>query len=148
MYNSITKSFSRINELVNLLEYDRSLLENTKKGLSIGTSDSNFPRMNILENETAFVVELGLSGWKKDELKLELNGDNLVISGATSTKKEEEEGKYLRRELMQSKFYKNIPLGQGLDRNNIEAKYEDGLLTVTVPKLKKGLHTPTQIEIK
>jgi HSP20 family protein len=112
----------------------------------IGVVDLGFPKTDIIENDTAFIVELGLSGWKRDELKVELLGDNIVVSGEASTEKQE--GKYLRRELKRSKFSKTILLGQNLDRDNIEAKYEDGLLTVTVPKLKKGLHDPVRIEIK
>ena len=112
----------------------------------LGTVDLGFPKTDIIENDTAFIVELGLSGWKKNELSVEVVGDNLVVSGEASTEKQE--GKYLRRELKRSKFSKTILLGQNLDRDNIEAKYEDGLLTVTVPKLKRGIHDPVKIEIK
>ena len=122
--------------------FDVSSADPTK----LGVVDLGFPKTDIIENDTAFIVELGLSGWKRDELNVELIGDNIVVSGESSTEKQE--GKYLRRELKRSKFSKTILLGQNLDRDNIEAKYEDGLLTVIVPKLKKGLHDPVKIKIK
>jgi HSP20 family protein len=113
----------------------------------VGKSDSGFPKTNLLEDDTKFIVELGLSGWKKDELRIEVLGDNLVVAGE-SKESSTQGGKYLRRELKRSKFSKTIVLGKDLDRDNIEATYEDGLLTVTVPKLQKSEPRSTRINIK
>lgn len=113
----------------------------------VGKSDSGFPKMNLIESDTKFIVELGLSGWKKCELDIEVLGDTLIVGGE-SKNSTPQEGIYLRRELKRSKFSKTIILGKALDRDNIEAIYEDGLLIVTVPKLQKSAAKPTQVSIK
>lgn len=113
----------------------------------VGKSDFGFPKINVIEHDGKFIVELGLAGWKKNELRIEVLGDNLVVSGE-SKESSTQGGKYLRRELKRSKFSKTIVLGKDLDRDNIEATYEDGLLIVTVPKLQKSAPRSTTISIK
>lgn len=114
---------------------------------TVGKTDLGFPKTNVIEHDGKFIVELGLAGWKKDELHLEVLGDNLVVSGE-SKESSTQGGQYLRRELKRSKFSKTITLGKDLDRDNIEATYEDGLLVVTIPKLQKSAPRSTTISIK
>lgn len=114
---------------------------------TVGKSTSGFPKTNLIEDDTKFIVELGLSGWKKNELQIEVLGDNLVVAGESKASPTQG-GNYLRRELKRSKFSKTIVLGKNLDRDNIEATYEDGLLTVTVPKLQKSEPQSTKVNIK
>ncbi|MGL5227653.1 MAG: Hsp20/alpha crystallin family protein [Bacteroidales bacterium] len=113
---------------------------------------SSMPAVNIKETPTDFSVELAAPGLTKDDYNVSVNDENhLVISVKKEEKKEEkdEKGKYLRREFAYTEFQKMLILPDNIEKDKIEAKAENGVLTITIPK--KELPAPTgkkQIEVK
>ena len=109
--------------------------------------DSNFPRANIVDDNTQVILELGLAGWDKEDIKIDLYDDRLMVTGNSKTN-HTNGGTYLRRELKRSSFTKQFVLGPNTDRAKIEAKYENGLLSITVPKLTPNKLKPVNIPIR
>lgn len=94
------------------------------------------PELNVYETEKKFELTLALPGMSKDDIELSVENHTLTISGERTF--EEENGrKYHRVESRFGKFERSLPLPDIIDVDNINATYENGVLTVTVPKLKE-----------
>ena len=93
-------------------------------------------RTDVKETESGYELDIDLPGFKKDEIKLELNQGYLVISAEKSLEKtnENKKGKMLRQEryagVMQRSFY----VGDGVTETDVKASYESGVLHIRVPK--------------
>lgn len=101
---------------------------------------------DIKEHDDRYDVEIDLPGFKKDEIKVGLENGYLTISAAKGFNKEDEnkEGKLIRQEKYYGTMQRSFYVGDNIMREDIKAKYEDGVLTLSVPKKEK----PKQIESK
>lgn len=89
-------------------------------------------KTNIKETEDAYELDLELPGYGKDEIKVSLDSGYLTVSAAKQ-KKEEDGKKYLRREIAESTS-RSYYVGTYITRDQIKAKYDNGILSLTVPK--------------
>ena len=96
----------------------------------------SIPAVNISENKTAFKLNVAAPGFKKEDFKLEVQNGYLVISAETKEEKEDKDEKYTRQEYSYNSFSRSFSLPEEIKEDNISAQYEDGLLKVTIPKLK------------
>ena len=104
-------------------------------------------RTDIKETETAYELDLELPGYAKDEIKVSLDNGYLTVS-AEKHQKEEEGKKYLRREIRESTS-RSYYVGTDLTKEQIKAKYNNGILSLTVPKEQpKKLPEATFIDIE
>ena len=95
------------------------------------------PAVNVKEDEKSFIIELAVPGMKKEDLNIELDNNKLSISNVKELSKLEETEKYTRREFTYSKFQRTFNLPKNVDEKNIAGDYKDGILTVTIPKIKE-----------
>jgi len=95
------------------------------------------PAVNVKEDEKSFVIELAVPGMKKEDLNIELDNNKLSISNEKELSKLEEKEKYTRREFVYAKFQRTFNLPKNVDEKNIAGDYKDGILTVTIPKIKE-----------
>jgi len=79
------------------------------------------------------VVRAELAGLKPDDVKLEIENDALVLHGERKYEREEEKGGVRRTEMRYGRFYRTIPLPEGANPDQARAKYENGVLEVTIP---------------
>jgi len=94
----------------------------------------------------ALVIKGSLPGVKPEEVGITLNGDTLTIRGETNKEEDTEDNGYLYRERQYGSFYRSVSLPRGLKTDKTEADFEDGVLTVTVPKSEEA--KPRQIKVK
>ena len=96
------------------------------------------PAINIAEKENSFEVEVAAPGMTKDDFTIHINDDeNLVIAmDKQESTEDKEEGKYLRREFSYAQFQKTLLLSDTIDKDNICAKVDSGVLKISLPKLK------------
>ncbi len=96
--------------------------------------DTTKMKCDIYEENNTYFIEMDIPGFQKDEIQIECNNGNLVIS-AEKTKKEEEKNtkKYIRRERIYGKYTRSFYLGD-VDEENISAEFLDGILKLTIPK--------------
>ncbi len=100
-------------------------------------ANSTAPAINVIESEKDYKIELAAPGMTKDDFNVRIDDDNcLVISmeKKTENKDEKHNGRYLRREFSYSKFQQTMILPDDVDKEQICAKVENGVLTVDVPK--------------
>ena len=93
-------------------------------------------KCDIYEKENIYHVDMDLPGFKKDEIKVECNKGNLIVSAEKKHEEEnkDEKKKYIRRERVYGKYSRSFYLGD-VDEENIEASYDNGTLHITVPKI-------------
>jgi len=113
------------------------------------------PAVNILENDDEYKVEVAAPGMTKEDFKVHINEDNeLVISLEKKTENKEEDAKrkgtYLRREFSYTQFQQSLLLPDNIERENISAKVENGVMTIDIPKKKieETAAATRQIEVK
>jgi HSP20 family protein len=91
------------------------------------------PAVEVSEREGNYVVRAELPGLKPEDVKLEIENDALVLQGERQCEQEEEEGGVHRTEIRYGRFYRSIPLPEGANIEQARAKFENGVLEVTVP---------------
>ncbi len=92
------------------------------------------PAVNILENKEEFDVTLAAPGLKKDDFKVNLDGNQLTISCENESATEVKEEKYSRKEFSYSSFRRSFMLPDTVVQDKISAHYEDGILRLRIPK--------------
>lgn len=110
----------------------------------LGEEHTSSPKMNVTESNADFRVEMCVPGLKKEDLAINLdNNNNLVIRMVKTEEKKEDGRKYLRREFGGMQFNQTLVLPENVKKEAITAKVENGILSVTLPKLtedeKEGL---------
>lgn len=104
-------------------------------------------KMDLSESDTAYTVRAEMPGIKKEDVKVQIDGNQVSISAETKQEKEEKEGeRVICREIHQGSVYRSFSLGSDVDETQAQAKYENGTLELTLPK-KRG-KTAKRIEVK
>ncbi len=88
---------------------------------------------NIVETETEFRIDLLAAGFQKEDFKVHVIENQLVI--AALVKKDTEEHKFVRKEFSQTDFKRAFTLPNSVKLDSMEAKYSNGVLSVTIPKI-------------
>jgi len=104
------------------------------------------PAVNERIDEKGYYLEIDLPGVKKEDIEISVNDGVLTISGERKLEKKEEKPNYTRIESFFGRFERAFKLPNDADLDNIEAKYEDGVLKVFIPKKQKP--EGKKIEIK
>ena len=93
-------------------------------------------KTDIREKEGSYELDVDLPGFKKEDLKLQLENGYLTISAVRNTKKDEkdEKGKYIRQERYSGAVSRSFYVGESITEEDIHAKFEDGILKLSIPK--------------
>lgn len=104
------------------------------------------PSLDVYETSDNLVVKATIPGVKPDDITLTLKDGVLVIQGEAEEAGEEKEERYYLRERRSGGFHRAISLPEGLDVKKAEATFEDGVLTVTLPRTEEA--KPQEIKVK
>lgn len=104
---------------------------------AFNTGGTFTPEMNVYENDKEFEVTVALPGMNKDDIDISLENNMLTISGERKMEQEENGRRYHRIESRFGRFSRSLPFPDVIDGDNIRANYENGVLHVTIPKLKE-----------
>lgn len=105
------------------------------------------PVVNTREGENAYHIDVDLPGVKKDDISVDIDKNILTISGERKTKEEIKEEDYYKVETSFGKFSRSFTIPENIDTENIEARSEDGVLEVIIPKME-ATKTKKSITIK
>jgi len=114
-------------------------------------NEGNLPAVNVSEDEKSFIIQLSVPGFTKEDINVEIDNDVLKISASTEESKEEkdENQKVLRQEFRKSSFKRSFTIPENVDVENILASQNDGVLTISLPKMDKAPEDKVKrIEIK
>ncbi len=93
------------------------------------------PAVNVSETDDQFKLEIAVPGLKKEDIKLNVEDETLVISASKEEETTEAKDKYTRREFNFSKFERRFQLNETVDVENIQANFADGILNIVLPKI-------------
>ena len=116
-----------------------------------GTHAKNLMKTDVRETEGSYELDVDLPGFKKDEVSVELKDGYLTIQAAKGLDKDQQDkkGKYIRQERYAGACSRSFYVGEDVEPGEVSAKFEDGILTISVPKMeKKQLPKQTSISIQ
>ena len=103
-----------------------------KKNPLYGKHAKNMMKTDIREHDEGYEVDIDLPGFKKDEISIELENGYLTVSADKD--EEDKKGKYIRKERYAGAMQRSFYVGENLTDEDIKAKYENGILRLSVPK--------------
>ncbi|MBI4284633.1 MAG: Hsp20/alpha crystallin family protein [Chloroflexi bacterium] len=104
------------------------------------------PAIDMYEKEDSFIVRAELPGVKKEDVEITVMGDTLTMKGERKPPEGIKEQEYQCTEICYGKFSRSLTLPTAVDTEKIEATYENGVLEITLPKVKEA--TPAKVQIK
>ncbi|MFZ5939684.1 MAG: Hsp20/alpha crystallin family protein [Bacteroidota bacterium] len=109
--------------------------------------NSTLPAVNVKENDNEFMIEVAAPGLKKEDFRLNYDNGRLTISSEKKVENEEKEGdRVTRREFSYQSFQRSFTMTENVvDVEKIAAKYEDGILHVTIPKREEVKPKPARM---
>lgn len=108
---------------------------------------TDVPAVNITESEKEFKIEMAAPGMSKKDFKVNLEGDVLTISAEKEEEQKDDNDRYTRREFSYLSFSRSFRLPEEVKAENIDGKYEEGVLKLTIPKKEESMKKATK-EIK
>lgn len=96
------------------------------------------PSVNITENEKSYNIEVSAPGFEKNDFNVRIEDSMLTVSGEHKTEKNEENKNFVRKEFNYGSFSRSFNLVDLIDEEKIDAKYENGILKIELPKNEKA----------
>ena len=114
----------------------------------VSNRSNSMPAVNIREDEKNYMLDLAVPGIDKNDLKIDINEDVLTVSSETKNESEESNDGFKRKEFSYSSFCRSFYIPENVNRDKIEAKHKDGVLTIGLPKQEEEKNKITrQIKI-
>ena len=107
-----------------------------RKNPLYGKRAKNLMKTDVKETENGYELDIDLPGFKKEEVQASLENGYLTISASKGLDKDEKDkkGRYIRRERYSGTMSRSFYVGEGVEQKDIHAKFENGILKLTVPK--------------
>lgn len=128
-----------------------SLFENFMQPVRLRDLENelHMPSTDIRETKEAYEVTAELPGMKKEDIKVSLHDGVLTITAENKSESEEKkDGTVIRRERRYGKFLRRFAIGPDVQDDKVDAKFEDGLLKLTIPKSQPKSGEPRQIAVR
>ncbi len=114
---------------------------------------TSVPATNVIEREAEYKVEVAAPGLTKEDFIVRIDDNNVLhisVEKKEEKKEEKEDGRFLRRDFSYTEFKQNLQLPENIEKEKIEAKVHNGVLTVIIPKkeIKEDLSKSKIIDIK
>jgi HSP20 family protein len=112
-----------------------------------GDLENTLPAVNITENGKAFHIELAAPGFNKGDFKVNIEENILTITAEKEEEKKEENERFTRKEFSFNSFSRSFTLPNTVNADQVDAKYTDGILKLSIPKKVEAKELPKK-EIK
>ena len=121
---------------------------NFQEEVGVSFNQGAYPKVNVYEYDDKIGIVAEIPGLKKDQLNIEVEEGVLTVSGDKHGITEEDGAKILRRELKSSSFKRSFQLGELLDGEKVKANFNDGILSISIPKTEPEKPKRTFVKIK
>jgi HSP20 family protein len=128
----------------------RSMLDNFWNNDWMGNEfdrRDRLPAVNVKETDKCYEIEVAVPGMKKEDFKIDVDNGVLTISAEQKEEQEKKEDNYTRKEFSYSSFSRSFSLPQNVNEDSINAKYENGVLALTLDKAKEEKPKKRQIPL-
>jgi len=106
-------------------------------------AQGSYPKCNVVNFDDRIEIEAAIPGLNKDNVSVEVIDRLLTIKGESNQRDDVEENQYVRREVKRSAFARSFTLGDNLDEQQISGAHNNGILTITIPKINASNSEPT-----
>jgi len=116
---------------------------------NFSSTNTSLPAVNVKENDNEYLIEVAAPGMRKEDFKIDYDNGRLTISSELKEEKKQDDDRYTRREFSYQSFQRSFTVPENLvDGEKIHAKYNDGILHLTLPKREEVKPKPVkQIKI-
>ena len=128
--------------------YTRALAFPFGRGSDLIANGSWAPRVDVSENDTAFVIKAEIPGVSKDDVKVTLDNGVLTLQGERHQEREEKGWRFHRMERSYGHFMRSFSLPSNVDESHLKASFHDGLLEVDIPKLEHTQSHAVQVPVE
>lgn len=104
------------------------------------------PSVDVIEHDNEVIVKAELPGVDKKDIDISVTNNTVTIKGSTSHEEKEEKGDYYRCEISQGSYSRTLSLPAEVDEEKTKAKFKNGILKLTLPKLKKSKRHNVKVE--
>jgi HSP20 family protein len=147
MTRTLTPWFARVPRLMDMeMEFPKWMNEVLGQEAFQGRDGKFMPETNVMETDKALEVTIELPGMKPEDVKVEMKENALWITGEKKEEKEEKGKTFHRVERRAGMFRRVLPLPAEVTHDQVDARFTDGVLKITLPKTEKV--APKQIEVK
>ncbi|MCW9024000.1 MAG: Hsp20/alpha crystallin family protein [Gammaproteobacteria bacterium] len=108
--------------------------------------EGKMPHVDVVERDDEILVKAELPGVEKKDLDISVTKNSVTICGTTQHEEKEEKGEFCRREISKGSYSRTLTLPADIDENKSKAKYKDGVLELTLPKLEETRRHTVEIE--
>lgn len=117
-------------------DFFEDFMQPARSVMRYNAPSSGIMRTDIRETDTGYELDIDLPGFQKEDVSAELKDGYLTVCAATDSSKEDkdEKGRYLRRERSYGSCSRSFYVGDGIRQEDIKAKFENGILKISVPK--------------
>ena len=146
MFDLMTTKNNNDREVANRNRQPRDLFNSVLEDFMDLNEIAGF-KTDIKETEEKYLIEAELPGMDKEDIELELNDDYLTIKADNEEVIKEEEDDYIRKERRTGKYQRSFRLNN-IEKDKIEAEYNNGILEIDLPKMEDNTEEKTTISIK
>jgi len=143
--SDIRNLWSEFDRMFDQLTRNRDFGENDSDIANVGTWR---PAVDITEREKDFVVTAEVPGLEEDDIHLSVKDNVLTLKGEKKHEREEESENNYYRERLYGNFQRMIRFNSEIDPDEVNAEYENGVLTITLPKTKETMHKQIPVNFK
>ena len=108
--------------------------------------EGKLPRVDVVDREDEVIVKAEVPGVDKKDLDISVTENTVSIKGSTSHEEKEEQGDYYRCEISSGSFSRVVPLPADVDAEQAKSKFKDGVLELTLPKVKKAKRHTVKVD--
>ena len=105
------------------------------------------PKIDIIEKDNVYLVDADLPGMTKDNIELSMDGSVLTIKAEMEREDKEETAQMIRHERFNQQYLRRLDLGPNASLEGISAEFNNGVLTVTIPKVQEETEQPIKIDV-
>ena len=128
--------------------YSRSLAFPLSRSAEMVTNGGWLPRVDVSENDDAFVIKAEIPGINKDDVKVSLDNGVLTLQGERRQERDEKGWRFHRMERSYGHFMRSFTLPGNVDAEHLKASFHNGLLEVDIPKLEKATRHAVQVPVE
>jgi HSP20 family protein len=136
-----------LHDMVSLRDAMNALLQDSfvRPGAAPGAGGIATLPLDVHETDAEFVIKASLPGVKPEEVQITVHGDTVTVRGETKAEEEKKGQTWHLRERRQGSFQRSVSLATPIDSDKAQARFEHGVLTLTLPKSEKA--RPKQIKV-
>jgi HSP20 family protein len=108
--------------------------------------EGRMPNVDLIDRENEFVIKAELPGVDKKDLDISVTQNSVTIKGSTRHEEKEEKGDYHRCEISRGSYARSMSLPSDVDEEHTKATFKDGILELTLPKLKKSKRHTVKVD--